>query len=312
MVLESDRKRDLDLETKSAETTGAGAKGAEAKDASGNLLAGLDALELADAQRRSPLLRVWSSVWPMLTAVAIALFAWQVVVWSGWKETYVLPGPKDTLPVLWDQVKSTKFWDAVRLTMQRAVIGFALSIVIGVLIGALVSQSRILRRAFGSLITGLQTMPSIAWFPLAILLFQLSESAILFVVVLGAAPSIANGLIAGVDYTPPILLRAGKVMGLRGFNHYRHLIMPASLPAFVAGLKQGWAFAWRSLMAGELLVIIGNTTSLGVLLSQAREFNATAEMISYMIVILVIGIVIDQLFGVVDRSIRSRWGLDKT
>ncbi|MFC6878220.1 MULTISPECIES: ABC transporter permease [Actinomadura] len=273
-------------------------------------IAGLDALELAAGARRNPLLRVWSALWPMVTAVGIALLAWQAVVWSGWKESYVLPGPADTLPVLWDQLTSGRFWEAVALTMQRALIGFAVSILAGVLVGALVSQSRILRRAFGSLITGLQTMPSIAWFPLAILLFQLSESAILFVVVLGATPSIANGLIAGVDYTPPILLRAGKVMGLRGANLYRHLIMPASLPSFVAGLKQGWAFAWRSLMAGELLVIIGDTTSLGVLLSQARELNATADMISYMIVILLIGIVIDQLFGVVDRAIRTRWGLD--
>ncbi|WP_242900913.1 ABC transporter permease [Actinomadura terrae] len=275
-------------------------------------LAGLDALELGGggAPRRA-LQRAWSAIWPMAAAALIGLLAWQVVVWSGWKEPWVLPGPKDTLPVFKDQVTSSRFWDAVALTMQRAVIGFALAIAIGVLVGALVSQSRILRRAFGSLITGLQTMPSIAWFPLAILLFQLSESAILFVVVLGAAPSIANGLITGVDYTPPILLRAGKVMGLRGVNLYRHLIMPASLPSFVAGLKQGWAFAWRSLMAGELLVIIGDTTSLGVLLSQARELNNTADMISYMIVILVIGIVIDQLFGVVDRSIRTRWGLDQ-
>jgi NitT/TauT family transport system permease protein len=273
-------------------------------------LAGLDALELAGGERRAGTLqRVWATAWPMLAAAGIGLAAWQLVVWSGWKPEYVLPGPIETLPILWDQLTSGRFWEAVGLTMRRAVTGFALSIVIGVVVGALVSQFRVLRRAFGSLITGLQTMPSIAWFPLAILLFQLSESAILFVVVLGAAPSIANGLIAGVDYTPPILLRAGKVMGLRGINHYRHLIMPASLPSFVAGLKQGWAFAWRSLMAGELLVIIGDTTSLGVLLSQARELNNTHDMISYMIVILIIGIVIDQIFGVADRSLRARWGM---
>ncbi|GAA0207984.1 ABC transporter permease [Actinomadura nitritigenes] len=273
-------------------------------------LAGLDALELGGAARGRALQRAWSAVWPIITAVLIALLAWQAVVWSGWKPSYVLPGPKDTLPVLWDHVTTSSFWSAVGLTMRRALIGYAVSVAFGVVIGALVSQFRVLRRAFGSLITGLQTMPSIAWFPLAIMLFKLSESAILFVVVLGAAPSIANGLIAGVDYTPPILLRAGKVMGLRGPNLYRHLIMPASLPSFVAGLKQGWAFAWRSLMAGELLVIIGSTTSLGVLLSQARELNDAPGMISYMIVILIVGIVIDQLFGVVDRAIRERWGLD--
>lgn len=275
-------------------------------------IAGLDALELGGAGRpRRLAARLWSALWPMVAAVGIALLAWQAVVWSGWKEPWVLPGPADTLPVLRDRITDGRFWDAIALTMWRAVAGFAVAVAIGLAVGALVSRFRVLRRAFGSLITGLQTMPSIAWFPLAILLFQLSESAILFVVVLGAAPSVANGLIAGVDYTPPILLRAGKVMGLRGVLLYRHLIMPASLPSCVAGLKQGWAFAWRSLMAGELLVIIGDTTSLGVLLAQARELNNTADMISYMIVILVIGIVIDQLFGAADGALRRRWGVDQ-
>ena len=140
--------------------------------------------------------------------------------------------------------------------MQTAVIGYGLALVIGSVIGAVVSRIPPLRAAVGSIISGLQTMPSIAWFPFAIILFGTNVSAILFVMVLGAAPSIANGLITGVDYTPPLLLRAGRTMGLRGIALYRYLILPASLPAYVAGMKQGWAFSWRSLMAGELLVLI--------------------------------------------------------
>ena len=101
-------------------------------------------------------------------------------------------------------------------------------------------------------------MPSIAWFPLAILLFKLSEEAILFVVVIGAAPSVANGLISGIDHIPPLWLRAGRVLGAKGLSAYRHVVLPAALPEFVSGLKQGWAFAWRSLLAGELLVIIAS------------------------------------------------------
>ena len=273
-------------------------------------ITGLDALEQVADSRRSVPARIWSVTWPGLIAVAIALGAWELVVLSGWKDPWVLPGPRDALPTLWETVTSGRFWDAASLTMRRAAVGFALAVAVGMVVGAAVSRSRVLRRAFGSLITGVQTMPSIAWFPLAILLFQLSESAILFVVVLGAAPSIANGLIAGVDYTPPILLRAGKVLGLRGVSLYRHLILPASLPSFLAGLKQGWAFAWRSLMAGELLVIIGNTQSIGTLLHFSRELSDTAAMISVMIVILIIGIVVDQLFGLADRSLRNRWGLN--
>ena len=180
---------------------------------------------------------------------------------------------------------------------------------IGAVIGALVSRIRPLRAAVGSLITGLQTLPSIAWFPFAIILFGITTQAILFVIILGAAPSVANGLIAGVDYTPPLLLKAGKMMGLRRLSLYRHLILPASLPAFVAGLKQGWAFAWRSLMAGELLVIIMGQPSIGVLLSTFQDQSAMASTISIMIVILVLGIVVDLIFSRIDTSIRRRRGM---
>jgi NitT/TauT family transport system permease protein len=275
-------------------------------------IAGLDALEMAARQRHGFVRRSWDSTWPILAAIALAIVIWEMVVLSGWKPTYVLPGPEDVFPQLGKDLSDSAFWSGLGLTMRRAVVGFALAIVVGAVLGAVVSRVRFLRSAFGSLITGLQTMPSIAWFPLAILLFQLSESAILFVIIIGAAPSIANGLIAGVDYTPPILLRAGKILGLRGFALYRHLILPASLPAFVTGLKQGWAFAWRSLMAGELLVIIGHHASLGVRLEFARENSDAPDMIATMIVILVIGIVIDRLFSAADRMLRSRRGLDPT
>jgi NitT/TauT family transport system permease protein len=162
----------------------------------------------------------------------------------------------------------------------------------------------------GSLITGLQTMPSIAWFPLAILLFQLTEQAILFVVVLGAAPSIANGLIAGTETIPPLILRSGRMLGASGIALYRHIILPAALPNYIGGLKQGWAFAWRSLMAGELLVIIANENSIGVELGHARQLADAPRMLAIMIVILVIGIVVDSvLFGSLTRWVRTRYGL---
>src|SRR5918999_656159 len=169
-------------------------------------ITGLDALELAAGSRKSLTSRFWSALWPAFAAVAIALAVWQLVVLSGRKEPWVLPGPTEVLPQLGDELTSGTFWAAVGLTMRRALIGYALSIVIGVLIGAAVSRVRVLRAAVGSMITGLQTMPSIAWFPLAILLFQLTEGAILFVVVLGAAPSVANGLVAG----ELLVLIAGK------------------------------------------------------------------------------------------------------
>ncbi|MFI7417264.1 ABC transporter permease [Nonomuraea sp. NPDC049684] len=272
-------------------------------------LAGLDALELGTGHRAGPASRLWAGLWPIATAVLIVLAVWQAVVWAGWWPEYVFAGPVTTLAELGHRLGDPEFYTALTVTMRRAVTGFALAIAAGLVVGALVSRIGPLRRATGSLITGLQTMPSIAWFPLAILLFGLSESAILFVVVLGAAPSIANGLITGVDYTPPILLRAGHMLGFRRIALYRHVILPASLPSFLAGLKQGWAFAWRSLMAGELLVIIANQASLGEQLHYARELADSPGLLATMIVILVIGIVVDRVFGLADGALRRRWGL---
>jgi NitT/TauT family transport system permease protein len=273
------------------------------------LLSGLDTLELGGTGHRSVAARVWSRLWPMTAATVLFLGIWQLVVWSGWRPEYVFAGPTTVLPELWARLGQPDFYQAISVTLQRALVGFTVAIAVGALVGATVARIRLLRAAVGSLITGLQTMPSIAWFPLAILLFGLNESAILFVVVLGAAPSIANGLIAGVDYTPPILLRAGHVLGLRRLGLYRHVILPASLPSFLAGLKQGWAFAWRSLMAGELLVIIANKSSIGEQLHFAREFSDSPGLLAMMIVILSIGIVVDMLFSAADGALRRRWGL---
>jgi NitT/TauT family transport system permease protein len=277
-------------------------------------LAWLEAQEVESPTKqrgRRLLVRGWAALWPKVLAVAIVLAVWQLIHLSGWKKE-IFPGPGGTLADLGDQLHTALLWHAIGTTVERAVIGFGLAVVIGAVIGALVSRIAPLRSAVGSLITGLQTLPSIAWFPFAIILFGINTTAILFVIVLGAAPSIANGLIAGVDYTPPLLLRAGKMMGLSRLSLYRHLILPASLPAFVAGLRQGWAFAWRSLMAGELLVIIANQPSLGVLLSTDQDQADMQGATSIIIVILILGIVVHTLFGLADAAIRRRWGLTGT
>ena len=276
----------------------------------GEEIAGLDALDLPAAAPRAGAARVWSAVWPKAAAVALGLGLWQLVAASGWKPAWVLPGPLPVLGELGRGLRTGELLSALATTGRRALTGFALATLIGLAVGSLVARVRLLRLAFGSLITGLQTMPSIAWFPLAILLFQLSEQAILFVVVLGAAPAIANGLIAGADHVPPLLLRAGTVLGARGLRLYRHVVLPASLPSVVTGLKQGWAFAWRSLMAGELLVIIANRPSIGVQLQVARDFADAEALLATMILILVLGVVVDALvFGAAERAVRRRRGL---
>jgi NitT/TauT family transport system permease protein len=275
-------------------------------------IAGLDNLDLGPLRSEDRLGRTarrsWAALWPKVLAIALVLALWELVHLTGWK-SYVLKGPGTVFANLWGQMQHAMLWQTIEATLRSAVVGYALAMLIGSVIGVLVARIPPLRAAVGSIITGLQTMPSIAWVPFAIILFGETQSAILFVVVLGAAPSIANGLITGVDYTPPLLLRAGRTMGLRGFALYRYLILPASLPAYVAGMKQGWAFAWRSLMAGELVVQIIGQFSLGQALSVDQQNLDFAGATSIIIVILVIGIVVDTLFTKADLAIRRRRGL---
>jgi NitT/TauT family transport system permease protein len=275
-------------------------------------LHGLDSLEAAPAPAgQDPgriARRAWAATWPKLLAVALVLAVWELVALSGWKH-YVLQGPRPVLANLGGQLDHGQLWGAIGNTIETAAIGYATALVTGSVAGIMVARIPPLRAAVGSIITALQTMPSVAWVPFGIVVFGPSNAAILFVVILGAAPSIANGLITGVDYTPPLLLRAGQTMGLRGFALYRYLIMPASLPAFVAGMKQGWAFAWRSLMAGEIVVPIIGHLSIGQLLStdqSALDFTSTSAVL---IVILVIGIVVDMIFTKADLHLRRRRGL---
>ncbi len=254
--------------------------------------------------------RAWGAAWPRLIAVVLVLGVWQILVWQQWRPSYVLPGPAPVLHRLLDDLRSGVLLGAVRVTMQRAIEGYAIALLAGTLAGLIVARVAVLRAAFGSIISGLQSMPSVAWFPLAILLFRLSEAAILFVVVLGATPAIANGLLSAIDHIPPPLLRTGRSFGARRLSLIWYVVLPAALPDFVAGLKQGWAFAWRSLLAGELLVIVAHRTSIGVRLQFARELSDAEGLIAWMIVILVIGVAVDSaVFGPLQRRLREHRGL---
>ncbi|CAN5470299.1 ABC transporter permease [soil metagenome] len=255
--------------------------------------------------------KAWAATWPKLLAVGIAIGVWQLVVWSGWKPEYLLPGPGPTFSRLWEAMSDPdgRLWEALVTTIRRGIFGFAIALVIGSLLGMAVSQWRVLRAGVGSMITGLQTMPSVAWFPLALLLFGLTESAITFVIILGATPSIANGIIGGIDEVPPSLLRAGHMLGARGIDRYRYVVLPAALPSYVTGLKQGWAFSWRSLLAGELLVTVPGVVSLGGDMSNARNNGQPELLLALMIVILVIGMVVDSIFSALAQHVRTRRGL---
>jgi NitT/TauT family transport system permease protein len=275
-------------------------------------LAGLDALELAPApagpSAGERARRSWAVLWPKLAAIALVWVVWELIHLTGWKH-YVLPGPGVTLSNLWQQAQTGLLWHAIGDTLMRAVLGYAVALVIGVVVGLLVARVPPLRAAVGSLITGLQTLPSAAWIPFAIILFGLNTSTIIFIIVMAAAPAIANAVIAGVDYIPPLLLKSGKVMGLRGLSLTWHLIIPAALPTFMAGIKQAWAFTWHALLTAELLVLVTGVPSIGVLFEADQEQTDMPSTISIMIVIVILGILVDALFVQANKAIRKRWGL---
>ena len=275
-------------------------------------LAGLDALDLAPAPRGTDASdrarRVWAALWPKLAAIALVWVIWELIHLTGWKK-FVLPGPGVTLSNLWQQAKAGLLWHAVGDTVLRALIGYAVALVIGTAIGLLVARIPPVRAAVGSLITGLQTLPSAAWIPFAIILFGLNNSAIIFIIVMASAPAIANAVISGVDYIPPLLLKSGRIIGLRGLGLTWHLVVPAALPTFVAGLKQAWAFTWHALLTAELLVLVAGEPSIGQLFSSDQDQTDMPSTIAVMIVILILGIIVDGLFGLANRKIRKRWGL---
>jgi NitT/TauT family transport system permease protein len=252
--------------------------------------------------------RTWDATWPKVLAIAIVVMGWQSVVWSHWKNENLIPSPFTVLDHLWQDRGDMALsgW----ITLGRGIQGFLVAVIIGGILGIAVARVPVLRAAIGSMITGLQTMPSVAWVPLAIILFKQGAGTVLFVVVLGAAPSIANGIINGIDNVPPLLLRAGRVLGARGVSALRHVVIPAALPSVIGGLKQGWSFAWRSLLAAELIANLPGKIGIG------QRLNFAATRIDYigvfeaMIVILIIGILVDSLvFGTADRAIRRRYGL---
>jgi NitT/TauT family transport system permease protein len=237
----------------------------------------------------------------------LLLLIWQAIVSANIWPSYALPGPLDVFQSLINGLSSGQFLLGALVSLQRLIIGYAISLVLGVILGLLIGRYSFFEDTLGSLVLGLQALPSVCWLPLAILWFGLDEQAIIFVVVMGALFSITLGVHNGIKNTPPIYLNAARTLGTRGIALAGQVILPSALPSILSGLKQGWTFAWRSLMAAELLY---TTISLGNLLNEGRDFNDVSQVIAVMFVIVFIGIIIDALiFSALERRVRERWGL---
>ena len=238
----------------------------------------------------------------------LLLFLWQFLFSLKLWPHYLFPSPGQVWETLVAGFQNKSFLFGIGVSMRRLLIGYSISILFGTALGLLIGKYKILDETVGGFLTGLQTLPSICWLPLAILWFGLNESAIIFVVVMGSLLSITMATDSGVKNIQPLYLRAGRNMGAKGMRMFTEVVLPAALPSILMGLKQGWSFAWRSLMAGEILFV---SLGLGHLLNMGRELNDMSQVIAVMIVIVCIGVFMDMLiFGLLERRMRRLWGLE--
>lgn len=240
------------------------------------------------------------------TLLALWWFISAIRVWP----EYLVPSPSTVTSSFAEKLTSGELAIAIVTSLRRVAIGFSIALIMGGALGVVITASKFLGRGLGSLILGLQSLPSICWLPLAFLWFGISETTILFVVVMGALPSVALGLRSGIQNLPPQYEKAGRNLGARGWVLYRRIIIPAALPAFLGGIEQGWAFAWRSLMAAEIIFV---GLGLGQILETGRQLLDLSLVMTAIISIIAIGVIVDGVFfGTARRAIRNRWGLTDT
>src|SRR6266513_662028 len=221
--------------------------------------------------------------------------------------SYVFPSPWGVLEALVAGFKDHSFWIAIAVSMKRMLIGYGLSVVLGMILGLGVASNKFLEETMGGLLVSLQSLPSICWWPLALLWFGLNQNAILFVVVMGSLLSVTLAMEDGRKQMPKIFGQAGRNLGAKGFKLFWYVLLPASLPFIVSGLKQGWAFAWRSLITAEMLYL---SLGLGQVLMMGRDLNDMSAVIAVMLLIIALGYIVDGIvFKGMERHLQNKWGL---
>lgn len=293
-----------------SETTASETRAVKA-DLTRALEAGLDALQTEAGPQASRLRRVLGTAWPPALAFLLVLTVWEGYVRLGLRPRYVVPGPTDVAAALARLWGAGDAQAALLTSLERGLIGFVVALVIATPLGIVVARVRWVRVSFGPLISGLQVLPSVAWVPAAIIWFQLSDATVYFVILMGAVPSIINGLVAGVDQVPPLFRQVGRVLGAGTWQQVRHIVLPAALPGYLAGLRQGWAFSWRALMAAEIIAVGGRIGfGLGSLLQQGRDLSSMTTVISAILLILLVGVVVElAFFAPLERRLLRRRGL---
>jgi len=240
---------------------------------------------------------------------SLLVLIWHLLVRAGVWSPVLLPSPASVARYLYEAASDGTLGQAAIVTIRRLLVGYAIGIVLGLPLGLLTARFKFSEDTVGVLALGLQTLPSVCWVPLALLWFGQTKVALFFVVIMGTLWSVIIATDNGVRHVPPIYVRAASTMGSKHLHTWLKVILPASLPFIVSGMKQGWAFAWRSLMAAEIYVTILSGFGLGHLLHYGRELNAMDQFIGIMLVIIAIGLVTDKmLFAPWERLLHRRWG----
>jgi NitT/TauT family transport system permease protein len=243
---------------------------------------------------------------------ALLVAAWHWAFAAGIWSPVLVPSPESVARYLWEVLRDGTLWDCSVVTMKRLLAGYVIGLLAGVPLGFLTARVQTLRDTLGVLALGLQGLPSVCWVPLALLWFGQTEGAMLFVVVMGTLWSVILATETGVRNVNPLYVRAANTMGSRGLHTWVFVMLPASLPFIVSGMKQGWAFAWRSLMAAEIYVTILTGFGLGHLLHYGRELNAMEQVVAIMLMIVLIGLLADKvLFSPWEKLLHRRWGTGK-
>ncbi len=250
------------------------------------------------------------SVLQRLASVAAALLLWAAVARFGPWPDYLLPGPVAVGTSLWEMALDGRLARGVAVSMWRLVRGYGLTLLIGVPLGVAMGRLRWVRNVMQPFVMGLQALPSICWLPLALLWFGLSDTAIIFVVVMGSLLGMSIAVEDGVRGVDPLLLKVSGTYGIRGARLQLGVLLPAALPSIVTGMKLAWSFAWRALLAGELLFVSGG---LGELLTIGRELMEIPQVMAVMVCIVLIGLAVDFLiFQPLQLMVRRRWGIEAT
>lgn len=240
------------------------------------------------------------------------ILLWQLLYtvacdWFNWAKPYAIPNPLGVVNCIIRLIATGTLCAAIGHSLLRVLIGFLISIGIGIILGTLIINFKYLEHNLKPLILGIQTLPSICWVPFSIIWFGLSESAIIFIIVMGSAFSIALAIEGGIKSVPPLYIKAAQTMGVTPSKLYLKVIFPAALPSFVAGLKQGWSFAWRALMSGEMM---SSSIGLGYTLMMGRDLADINQVMAIMLIIILIGILIDKgLFSNLENHILRKRGL---